>query len=74
MIDFTIAVPIILALVSALKSTGLNPKHAPIVSIFLGVAFFTLLGTDTFKVDIFEGLIAGLSASGLYSGVKTTFK
>lgn len=74
MMDFTIMVPVIVALVSGVKQAGMDSRFAPILSIALGLAGFYLLGTGELGPRLFEGLIAGLSASGLYSGVKTTIK
>lgn len=74
MIDITIAVPVIIALVEAFKYAGLSSKLAPIVSVILGVAGFYFFGVDDLQVRLFEGLISGLTASGLYSGTKTLTK
>jgi hypothetical protein len=59
-----LSIPAILAIVEALKMVGLDSKYAPIVSIVVGIAFGLAFG------DWVAGLILGLSASGLYSGVK----
>jgi hypothetical protein len=72
MITIAIAVPVIIALVSAIKGVGLDSKYAPIVSILLGISFMAGGGEGTIFMKIFEGIIAGLSASGLYSGAKAT--
>lgn len=71
--DITIAVPLIIAIVSAIKTAGMSSRYAPILSICLGVGLFYFFGDNFDVVDsIFIGLIAGLSASGLYSGAKAS--
>ena len=69
MIDLTIAIPVIVALVSAFKVAGLDSKFAPILAVLLGLAGFALIGEGSMAANLFEGVVAGLSASGLYSGV-----
>lgn len=67
-------VPIILAIIQALKMVGLPNKYAPIASIALGVIVGFIFRHETADLSqtILAGVTYGLSASGLYSGVKTT--
>lgn len=67
-------VPIILAIVQALKMVGLPNKYSPIASIGLGilVGFVFRHEAADLSQTILAGVTYGLSASGLYSGVKTT--
>jgi len=74
MVDITIMVPVILALVSGVKQAGMDSKWAPLLSIALGMVAFFFLADGEVGPRLFEGLVAGLSASGLYSGVKTTLQ
>lgn len=74
MFDFTVIVPVIVALVSGAKMMGLPSKFSPLLSVVFGVVAFSFLGDGEMAPRIFEGLVAGLSASGLYSGVKATLK
>ena len=68
-------VPIIIAVVQAIKmvSPKINGRFAPILSIGVGVvvAFLLKNGTATMTNIILEGVLYGLSASGLYSGVQS---
>lgn len=71
-------VAVIIGLVSAAKTAGLPGQWSPLFSIILGVvvdvAFKSvLLGSVSLGFAILTGLVSGLSASGLYSGVKATF-
>lgn len=75
MLDITIAVPVIVALVSILKTAGLDSRYAPLVSVLIGTVAFYFFGESVdIKTNLFVGLVSGLSASGLYSGAKTTLK
>jgi hypothetical protein len=67
-------VPIIVALVQVAKMVGLPNKYAPLVSIGAGVLIGFLFGHEgnDMSQTILSGVIYGLSASGLYSGIKTT--
>jgi ABC-type dipeptide/oligopeptide/nickel transport system permease subunit len=66
-------VPIIVALVQVAKMMKVPNQFAPIVSIGVGVLISFLFGTgDNVGQTILSGILYGLSASGLYSGIKTT--
>jgi hypothetical protein len=68
-------VPIIIALVQVIKMSfpKLDNRYAPILSIAIGIVVAFLLKHDTANLTnvILEGVLYGLSASGLYSGVTT---
>jgi hypothetical protein len=70
MMDLTLAVPVIIAIVSAVKTAGMWGKWAPFLSIALGMLFLGLWGSGELTNRLLEGLIAGLTSSGLYSGIK----
>jgi hypothetical protein len=74
MIDLTLIVPIIIAIVAIAKQTGLPSRFAPALSLILGVSLFALFSPVVDSEAIFEGIISGLTASGLWSGVKATIK
>lgn len=75
MVDLTIAIPVIVALVEAIKrASGMDSKYAAILSVLLGALGFALLADGEMVAKIFEGVVAGLSASGLYSGTKATVR
>jgi hypothetical protein len=72
--QFMVLVPIVLGVVEGLKQTGISSKWAPLLSLVLGVLGVYLVEAFTLSGPlIIEGLVVGLSASGLYSGVKKTF-
>jgi hypothetical protein len=67
-------VPIIIALVQAVKMLNIANKWMPLVSIGIGVliSFIANHAVADLTHTILTGVMYGLSASGLYSGVKTT--
>ena len=63
-------IPVIIALVQVGKGLGLASKWAPVLAILLGVGLLALVELSL-PVTIIGGILAGLSASGLYSGTKS---
>lgn len=75
-IDFGVISLIVVGLVQVVKVAGLPKKLLPVSAIVFGVilAFIWGFGTIPYSVLVIEGLIAGLSAMGLFSGMKTSIK
>lgn len=68
--EFIVLVAVITGLVQVAKKTGLNSRFAPILSVVLGIGLtYLFVGHDT--TTLLNGIIASLTASGLYSGGKT---
>lgn len=69
-------VPLLVAIVELLKRTGMNGKYAGILSLALGVGVGLAYGLTEGGWTILQSLVVGagigLSASGLYSSVKST--
>ena len=69
-------VPIVIAITQAFKMMGfVQDKYIPFISMLVGIGVAMLL-THDFMQDlsntIMSGILFGLSASGLYSGLKST--
>jgi len=68
------AVPLIVGLVEVFKGQGLPSKRAPLAALILGLAFGLLAASVEHSVTLLQGsvygIIAGLAASGAYSGGK----
>ncbi len=67
------AIGVVIGLVELAKSLGLPVKYAGLLGVAIGVAggIASYLFVDsTAAANIALGLLAGLSASGLYSSVK----
>lgn len=71
--QFLVLVPVVLGVVEAIKRAGLSSRWAALVSIALGILGAWALGGFS-SLNIVEGIIAGLTASGLWSGVRATAK
>jgi len=74
-INESIIIPIIIAIVELAKGLGLPQKFSALVSVFIGI----VIGVIYFypidiKYGIFQGVVFGLTASGLYSGTKNTIQ
>jgi L-cystine uptake protein TcyP (sodium:dicarboxylate symporter family) len=71
----SIIVPIIMSIVELAKSVGVPKKFSALLSVIIGIVIgiFYLHPMDL-KLGVFEGIIYGLTASGLYSGAKNTFQ
>ena len=71
-LQFLALIPIIVGLVQAIKMAfSLKAQFIPLLAVLLGLlgAYF-LGGFDT--TSALQGIIAGLSSVGLYSGVRAT--
>lgn len=71
----SIIVPIIMAVVELAKGLGIPKRFSALLSLIIGIAIgiFYLHPMDI-KLGILEGVVYGLTASGLYSGAKNTFQ
>ena len=67
-------VPVVIALVSLSKKYGVPSKFAPITSIVFAIGGLFLFGALPWQADIAQGLLIGLTASGLFSGTKSITK
>lgn len=68
------AVPIVIAITQVFKF-WVTPKFVPFIAMLVGIGVAILLTHDFMKDlsgTILIGILFGLSASGLYSGLKST--
>lgn len=69
------AVPVVIGLVQVLKGTfAMVGRYGLLASLLLGVGFMWLVSPEPLKVWVLQGILVGLTASGVYSGTKATFK
>lgn len=64
------AAPLVVALVEAAKRAGLPAAYAPIAAVAFAIPLVALLGGAIDTEALVTGIVAGLSAAGLYSGTK----
>lgn len=70
-----ITVPLTLGLVEVVKRFGVNPRFLPLFSILIGIGTTFLVNPSiTLEMGVLGGILTGLVASGLWSGVKHTLK
>ncbi len=62
-------IPIVIGVVGIANTVGLSKKYSSIFAILLGIGFVALTGV-AWQFYVAQGIIVGLSASGLFSGVK----
>ena len=69
--NFALLVPLVIGVTQVIKRVGLSSRHTPLFSLVLGIAGATLImgvGQDA----VVQGLIAGLTACGLWSSVRAS--
>lgn len=69
--DLAAASGVALGLTQALAMAGLPDRFKPLASIAAGIVVATLILSALTTQGALWGIVAGLSASGLYSGGKT---
>ncbi|MBD8006221.1 hypothetical protein [Bacillus norwichensis] len=68
-------IPVIVGLVEVFKRAGVPCKILPFISLALGIIIGIVYVTEfDLKQGILVGVMLGLSASGLYSGTKSTIE
>lgn len=62
----------IIGIVAALTKAGIPTKFAPIMAAVLGIVIVCLLSNAWNVATILTGLVTGLAAVGLHTGIGTT--
>ena len=71
----SLAIAMTVGLTEAIKRTNiLSDRYTALVSLFIGILVSLLANKGISFEIVFSGIIVGLSASGLWSGVKHTMK
>lgn len=65
-------VPIVLGL-TAVAKMYVDSRWAPLIALGFGIGGAFLVPAATIALTVLSGIVVGLTASGLYSGAKTTF-
>ena len=67
MVDFSILVGLVMMVAGLWKKAGLNEQLIPILNVVVAILLTLIWSTDAAIIDRFQqGLIIGLSASGVY--------
>ncbi|MES5893103.1 holin [Bacillus cereus group sp. RP43] len=70
MIEITAMIGIVIGLSQIAKTNGLQTKYIPLFNLMLGITLGALFFSQDIKMNIFQGMIIGLSASGLFDHTK----
>ncbi|TKI79681.1 holin [Bacillus mycoides] len=70
MIEITAIIGVVVGLSQIAKINGLQTKYIPIFNLTLGIMLGVLFLSQEIKMNIFQGMIIGLSASGLFDHTK----
>ena len=67
--SYMVLIPLVIGVVQVIKIAGLSKRYVPLASVILGAVGAIFLGGFD-STSLVQGVIAGLSASGLWSGGK----
>lgn len=67
-------VPVVMALTQAVKVYLVDSRWAFAVSLVLGIGASFLVPGATIAATVLQGILIGLSASGLFTGARATFQ
>ncbi|MDA1775470.1 holin [Bacillus cereus] len=70
MFEITIMIGIVVGLSQIVKTIGLQTKYVPLLNLTLGIVLGVLFLDGDIKINVFQGIIIGLSASGLFDYTK----
>ncbi|PEL21741.1 holin, partial [Bacillus toyonensis] len=70
----TVMIGIIVGLSQIVKTIGLQTKYVPLLNVTLGIVLGVLFLGGDIKTNVFQGIIIGLSASGLFDHTKIITK
>jgi hypothetical protein len=64
-------VPVVVALTQIVKTWVIDNRWVPLVSIAFGILGAFIVPETSIALTVLQGVLIGLSASGLFSGGKT---
>ncbi|WP_002150863.1 hypothetical protein [Bacillus cereus] len=70
MIEITTMIGVVIGLSQVVKTIGLQTKYIPLFNLTLGITLGVLFLSQDIKSNILQGIIMGLSASGLFDHTK----
>ncbi|MBC6973040.1 holin [Bacillus sp. Xin] len=70
MISLAVMIGIVVGLSQIAKTIGLQTKYIPLLNLTLGIVLGVLFLGGDIKTNVFQGIIIGLSASGLFDHTK----
>ncbi|HFK1534923.1 holin [Bacillus mobilis] len=70
MVSLAVMIGIVVGLSQIVKTMGLQTKYVPLLNLTLGIVQGVLFLDGDIKTNVFQGIIIGLSASGLFDHTK----
>ncbi|EJS68513.1 hypothetical protein ICW_03070 [Bacillus wiedmannii] len=70
MVSLAVMIGIVVGLSQIVKTIGLQSKYVPLLNLTLGIVLGVLFLDGDIKTNVFQGIIIGLSASGLFDHTK----
>ncbi|MGH1288688.1 holin [Bacillus toyonensis] len=70
MVGLAVMIGIVVGLSQIVKTIGLQTKYVPLLNVTLGIVLGVLFFDGDIKTNVFQGIIIGLSASGLFDHTK----
>ncbi|MCU5027671.1 holin [Bacillus thuringiensis serovar brasilensis] len=70
MVSFAVIIGVVVGLSQIVKTIGLQTKYVPLLNLTLGIVLGVLFLDGDIKTNVFQGIIIGLSASGLFDHTK----
>lgn len=70
MVSLAVMIGIVVGLSQIVKTIGLQTKYVPLLNLTLGIVLGVLFLEGNIKTNVFQGIIIGLSASGLFDHTK----
>ncbi|MGW6150779.1 holin [Bacillus mycoides] len=70
MVSLAVMIGIVVGLSQIAKTIGLQTKYVPLLNLTLGIVLGVLFLDGDIKANVFQGIIIGLSASGLFDHTK----
>ena len=70
MIEISVIIAVVVGFSQIVKTIGLQTKYVPLLNLTLGIVLGVLFLDGNIKTNVFQGIIIGLSASGLFDHTK----
>ncbi|HDR7432614.1 TPA: holin [Bacillus anthracis] len=70
MIEISVIIAVVVGLSQIAKTIGLQTKYVPLLNLTFGIVLGVLFLGGDIKTNVFQGIIIGLSASGLFDHTK----
>ncbi|PFR46492.1 holin [Bacillus cereus] len=70
MVSLAVMIGIVVGLSQIVKTIRLQTKYVPLLNLTLGIVLGVLFLDGDIKTNVFQGIIIGLSASGLFDHTK----